>query len=210
MGDEEYPHHFKRELPGIGVDAEVTFLDREPDSLGDRTAKLALSRHQRLPHRSRAVVVFHGRCEQDAAARPGDASDPVEPIPEQRAQARQSARNGERGPEHGGLEALLAVLKGGELQVFLGSEVGEEAALGEAQPARERTDAQALQPDLAGEHQRVVKNQALRAFAFLHEAKNSTNVRFNTITFASALIIENQISYLLIKFLISNDYCYIF
>jgi hypothetical protein len=61
--------------------------------------------------------------------------------------------------------------EGCELKILLGAEVGEEPTLREAEPPGERTDAQALEPDLAGDGERVVEDQRFGAIALSHAQK---------------------------------------
>jgi hypothetical protein len=64
-----------------------------------------------------------------------------------------------------------------ELKVFLGAEVGEEPALGKPEAGGQRSDAQTLEPDLAGKRERIVQDECSGTVAFFHVFGNSTNVR---------------------------------
>ena len=77
----------------------------------------------------------------------------------------------ERRAEHGALESPLPVTQRRELKVFLGTEVGEEPALGKPEAGGQRSDAQTLEPDLAGKRERIVQDECSGTVAFFHVLK---------------------------------------
>ena len=68
-------------------------------------------------------------------------------------------------------KAFLGGTEGCELKFLLGTEMGEQAALGQTQPRGERPDRQPLQTDFACVGDRVVKDQSTGLHSFTHGTK---------------------------------------
>src|ERR1700682_1057952 len=70
---------------------------------------------------------------------------------EQAGQSAQARRRGMRGLDNGVAEHLLGCFDGGDLQILLGAEVSEEAALAHVELFGEFADAQGFEPALGGD-----------------------------------------------------------
>ena len=156
---------------------------RWPSSIASRTALASAPRNSRWPA-TRVSRTTPGRSSYSIAAASDDAASGFSAcVQSRRASSRIGPQAGnprgdvERRAEHGALESPLPVPQRRELKVFLGTEVGEEPALGKPEPGGERSDAQTLEPDLAGKRERVVQDECSGAVAFFHVVENSTNVR---------------------------------
>src|SRR5882672_9547208 len=138
------PERVERELIDVEIAAEVSLFYADVRGPGQRLQQLLLLGNHEVADRAVAIVDFRGRGDEDAPA--GQAGHPPPPVLEERLQPGQAARLPE-GRRHD----LVDELAGSdpqhlELQLFLGVEVGEEAALGEAQLARQRGQAQPVEP----------------------------------------------------------------
>src|SRR5258706_1008982 len=167
MGGEDNPEKLEGQLPGIGVGLEMSLVDRNADRFRDRAAQFALPGHEEVAHCDGAMVIRGCRCEHKTAARE-IAVHPLEPVREDGPETRQAAGLFQSGRENLFEERRLRLLESQELQVFLGSEVSEEPALGHGQPVGKRADAQSLQADLTREGDGLVEDQTARLLAFSH------------------------------------------
>ncbi len=114
-----------------------------------------LQAHQLVPRGAGAIVELAGRGHEQAAAGDGVGAAPAQPALEDRAHPRLAA-----GLSQGGTDDRLHEAVGGEaqdldLQGLRGPEVGEEAALGEAQVLGQVADADAFEPAAAGQGGRL-------------------------------------------------------
>src|SRR5580765_1765935 len=195
MSGEHDAEQLEAELPGVGLRLEVPRIDRKADGLGDRPAQLALAGDEHIPYRPRAVVVFDRSREHYAAPRRIFPFEPGEPVGEQGAKARQPACFLQGRQEHALLKKALRLLESENLEVFLGTEVREQAAFGESKPRGERTDAQALESDLTGEGHRLVENHAASFFSFAHPWRLARTFVFYKIQYNQSVIqydVENK------------------
>ena len=156
------------ELFGVGVGVQLTSLYGQAHAAGEGLAQLAHALRHQLPHRTGAIVEFIGGRGHDAAARQLRAAGPLEPVLDDGAQARQARRLPHRGLEHEFRIELAHALDDGELQSFLGAEVGEQPALGQAAALCQRAYGQAGQTGAAGDGQRLVQNGCSGLLSFAH------------------------------------------
>src|SRR3954463_9020014 len=167
----------ERELLHVEVPPEVAGLDGHAGPLGDELEAAPVGLLEEVALRSGAVVEFHGRGDQQAAAGHRRVVLPVEPAPEPGPDARLAPGGGEGRTDHRLLEPLDGCLEHLELELVLGPEVGEQAALREPQLGREGADRQPLQAVAAGQPDGLVED-ALAGFGSLpHEEENYTNDR---------------------------------
>jgi hypothetical protein len=135
-----------RELLGIGVGAEVALGDAGAEGDGDRVQPVPLQADQLVTRGARAIVQLAGRGHEHAAA--GDGVGPAPAI--QRSKMARDARlprGSGQGRAHDVLdEALGREAQDLDLQGFLGPEVGEEPALGEAELLGQVPDADPSRP----------------------------------------------------------------
>ena len=103
---------------------------------------------------------------------------PIEPVLEQGAQPRESTFGFERGDEHGFGKARRSRLDSGDLQLLARPEMRKQAAFGDTDSLRERTDGQRLEAALAGLRQRRVEDCSARVVALAHERIIRTIVLF--------------------------------
>src|SRR5258706_13860513 len=167
MGGEDDPEKLEGQLPRIGVRLEMSLVDRDADRFRDRAAQFALPGHEQLAHRAGAIVILGRRCEDKTAARE-IAFHPLEPVREEGPETRQAAGLFQCGRENVLEEQRLRLPESQELQLFLGTEVSEQPALGHRRPVGERADAQSLQADLTREGDGLVEDQSARLLAFSH------------------------------------------
>src|SRR3954451_715201 len=167
----------ERELLHVEVPPEVAGLDGHAGPLGDEREAAPVGLLEEVALRSGAVVEFHGRGDQQAAAGHRRIVLPVEPALEHGPDARLPPGGGERRADHCLLEPLHGRLEHLELELVLGPEVGEQTALREPQLGRQGADRQPFQAVPAGQAHGLVEN-ALAGFGSLpHGRENYTNDR---------------------------------
>jgi len=169
-------HHVEDEFADVEIGPKVALFDTE----FDRTAQFALQPREVLDHRVAnrswpVIELRRGRMHR-AAVRQAAAHGPVDPVGEERAQARQSAPRLERGQEYGLGESRRPGLDGRDLQFFARTEMGEQAALRQPGAFGQRADRQLLEAAFAGLCQCGVEDCGTRIVALAHD-RNSTNGR---------------------------------
>src|SRR5436305_2257635 len=165
------------ELLHIEVRPILAGLDRHAGRLGDEREAPPVGLLEEVALRSGAVVEFHGRGDQQAAAGHRRIVLPGEPVFEHGPDARLPPGGGERRVDHRLLEPLDGCLEHLELELVLGPEVGEQAALREPQLGREGTDRQPLQAIPAGQPDGLVEDAFAGLGSLPHEEENYTNDR---------------------------------
>src|SRR3954451_13338299 len=167
----------ERELLHVEVPPEVAGLDGHAGPLGDEREAAPVGLLEEVALRSGAVVEFHGRGDQQAAAGHRRVVLPVEPALEHGPDARLPPGGGEGRADHRLLEPLDGRLEHLELELVLGPEVGEQTALREPELGRQGADRQPFQAVPAGQPHGLVED-ALAGFGSLpHDGENYTNDR---------------------------------
>ena len=161
--------HLEHHLVRIGARVQVALGLRHPDRAQQLGLPALDDRHQRIMQGSRAVVVFAGPADQDAAGL-DFLGQQREPVLQQRSQPRQAARAGDRRAQHDVDETGRVLLQHRELKLLARAEVGEHAALAHVQPLGQRPDRQSLQTLAAGDRERLLDNGGARALALARMA----------------------------------------
>src|SRR5207302_401870 len=112
-----------------------------------------------------------GRLEEDAAAGERWIAEPGEPAFENFLHPRKTARRRERGAKNDVLESVRGGLEQLDFEVFLGVEMREEAALGEAEVFRQSGEREAGEPLAARQAEGAVEDALAGVGAFGHAAK---------------------------------------
>ncbi len=136
----------------------MTLLDPQSGRTLEGARPLPLDRDQELPDGAGPVIELGGGRDEDAPTGQGGGPGPVEPGLEHGADpgfARRMVEGGADGPV---AEALDGGAEHLQLQRLLGVEVGEQAALGQADPVGQATDGQVLEADAAGDPEAGVED----------------------------------------------------
>ena len=123
----------------------MTFLDADARGPGDGLEQLPLLRNHEGANRTVAVVQLGRGRDEDTAPGERGIRRPAPPALEKGPQARQAARLLERRRHHLFHEPLGGDAQHLELQLLLGGEMGEEAALRESELRGQRRKAQPFQ-----------------------------------------------------------------
>ena len=156
------------ELCRVGVGVEVSLPDAPLEGAHDEVEPLPLQRHQPVAHRAGAVVQLRRGGGEDAPTRRPTTAVPRQPPIEDGPHPRLTPRRGEGGTDDPFREGGGAMLQHLDLQRLLGTEVGEEPALGELQLVRQGPDGEAAEPDLAGQLGSAVEDGGAGLDAFGH------------------------------------------
>ena len=118
-----------------------------------------------VAHRAGAVVELEGRGREEAAAREDLALGVVDHVVAERPDAREATGRAPRRLDHLADEELRCVIHGRELELLLGAEVGEEAALAHAGRLGEPADRQRLETFLGRERRGRLQDRVARPLA---------------------------------------------
>ena len=160
------------ELPGelFGVEAgrEVALLHRDPSRLSQHREPVFLRAEQQIAHGPGVVVELAGRGDKETATGKFAGPRPGEPVPEKGANPRLPARLLEGRAYHKLHERGNGLAHNRDLEIFLGSEMSEQAALRKANLLREFSDAQGFKSYLAGGSQGDLQDGGAGLFSFGH------------------------------------------
>src|SRR2546421_5447867 len=154
-------------------------LDGQLRRAGDGLQKAPLLQDHVRPHRPIAIVELRRGSHEDAPARQGRIRGPAPPVLEERAHPRQAARLLERRPHDLVDEAFGSDPQHLELQLFLRIEMGEEAALGEAELACQGCQTEPVEAFASREPESGVED-AVSCLAALCHGSDSTTGRAET------------------------------
>lgn len=168
---EHDPIQIVGELVRVGTFAEMAFLDPDPERVGQELEPVLLRLDQPVPGRTWTIVELHGQGDEDAPGGLGADAGPVEPPLEQRTDPRLAARRRESGTQHGLHEPFDGELEDLHLKRFLGTEMREEAALGEVEVFGQAADGQSFEADLAGQGGCALENGLTGQLPLAHPDK---------------------------------------
>jgi hypothetical protein len=177
----------EHELIEVQILAELTFLDRNFGGAPQGVRKGALGLDQVVPSGTGLIVQLSRHGVEDAASRQLILPS-LQGAFEDRSKAGLASRLFQRGDDDDFDKALARLCENLKLELLLGAEVGEEAALRHAGRARERADGQLLEADLADELEGLVDDLIIvRPFVLSttkHENRHS-QMKSNTSVAAS-------------------------
>src|SRR4029077_11412334 len=172
------------DLARVRVRGELAGIDRQLHRLRELAVEHALAVNDSLAHWARLVVVFACRGVQGAPSGELGPLRPRDPVFEQSPQALHTARGFQGRHEDRLGELARRLVERRHLQIELGAEMGEEAALRHADLLGERTDGEGFESGRArllyggGEDLRArLLPLGLFAKRGRHVRKNSTTVR---------------------------------
>ena len=134
-----------------------------------------LRRDEAIARGTGPIVELDASHDEDAAARHEVLLRPGEPVVDERADARLAAGLLQRGGDDERDEALDRLVEDRDLEVLLGGEVGEEAALRHPHVLGELADGDALEADLRRERQRRAEDRRTCVFALGHHGYGIEN-----------------------------------
>lgn len=158
----------KRELLRIHRRAKVASLPGFVHGAAKREQPFLHGLNDALAHRARPAVKFE-RCSREETSAFKDAGFHVfQPVFAKRPQPRHPCGLGQCRANHVSDENLPRHLHRSQLQLFLGAEVGEQAALAHFELIRQAADGQALQPFHRGQIDSRAQDAFPRARSFGH------------------------------------------
>ena len=156
----------ERELLGIDRRVEVAGLLRLADLARQERQELAHVLGDRRAHGAvRPAVELGLDGVEEAAAAEHLRAEVLQPVDQERLQPRAAAREAARGPDHVVDEPAAGGVDRRQLQLLLGAEVREQAALAHAQLGREPADGEALEPFDGGDVGRRLQDRLARGVA---------------------------------------------
>ena len=137
---------FPYELIDVQSGSQVAKLDCPPDKLHQSTAPCSFHLEYLVPDPALDVVELEepGRY-RTSAGQPGSLR-PSKPIPNQRAQSRETLGRSQRRPRHVFADELCHVIQQLDLDIFFRAEVREQSALRHPDLARQNPEGNAAQP----------------------------------------------------------------
>jgi len=153
------------ELLAVQIRAEFAQLHSIARHPHDVPNPVGLPVQQRIVQRTRLMIEFHHGPADGTAARQRRMADPVEPAAKQGLQLLFARRLRPRRQDHLRLDPVDGRIQHGQLQCFLGTEMGEQPAFGHAKPTSQRADGQSAETLDAGNIQAFVENGGAGLFA---------------------------------------------
>src|SRR5437868_2386225 len=132
VGDDD-GKQIERELLGVDGALEMSLVDREAGRFRERAGEGALRLDEGVARGAGVIIELGGGGEEEAAAGKAGIAHPVDPALEELPDARLAARPGERRPQDVLDEARSRRADDLDLQILLGAEVRDQAALRHAE-----------------------------------------------------------------------------
>ena len=151
--------------------SEVTDLDGSLAGTRDGVEPLSLFLYEVIARPSFSIVQLHRRRHEETSAAGAMHRAPLYPVVEQGADPRDARRLLQGWGDHEGHEAVSSGPERLHLEVFLGSEVGKQPALGQPRLGRQRADRDAVEPGHRGQVDCLCEDGVACSRAFSHDRK---------------------------------------
>jgi hypothetical protein len=172
---EEHAVKLSREEIDIETSPKMSCLHSKTGRARQDPEPASLRLYIRFARATRSIVEFGPELDEWASPREVPVVRPHQPALEERAYARQAALRLERGPDDDRHELVYRGFDHGEVEVFLGAEVGEESALRHIHLIRQLADGDSLEAAHGRHAERTVDDPLAGLGSFAHLAINTTD-----------------------------------